>query len=149
MFYGVLDLKSHLLEYVNAGHCPPILRHGDGAIEVLGPTRPVLGLLKQQVACAERIQLRSGDAMALYTDGITEATDESGEEFGSERLRDLLADDEAQPLQQKHALILQSVRNYASGKLTDDATLLLVSVRGSEAIEASSASSSAFSYPES
>jgi sigma-B regulation protein RsbU (phosphoserine phosphatase) len=149
MFYGVLDLKSHLLEYVNAGHCPPILRRGDGAIEVLGPTRPVLGLLKQQVACAERIQLRSGDAMALYTDGITEAADESGEEFGSERLRDLLAGGGAQPLQQKHAHILQSVRNYASGKLTDDATLLLVSVRGSEAIEASSASSSAFSYPES
>src|SRR5271169_5820948 len=44
IFYGVLDLKTRILQYVNAGHCPPILRHVDGSIESLAPTRPVLGL---------------------------------------------------------------------------------------------------------
>ena len=140
MFYGVLDLKSRVLDYVNAGHCPPILRRYGGAIEMLEPTRPVLGLLNQQVARAERIRLCPGDDLALYTDGITEAADESGEEFGPERLRKLLDSGEAQPLQEQHARIVQSVRQHASGKLADDATLVLISVRGDTPVETSSAS---------
>ncbi|HVP56263.1 MAG TPA: SpoIIE family protein phosphatase [Candidatus Eisenbacteria bacterium] len=127
MFYGVLDVGTCTLEYVNAGHCPPILRHVNGDVELLESTRPVLGLLSQRAGGAERIRLHAGDSLALFTDGITEAADESGEEFGAERLRLMLEGDKE--LQERHAQILQTVRGHAKGKLADDATLVLVSVR--------------------
>ena len=73
-----------------------------------------------------------GDELALYTDGITEAADETGEEFGPERLRELLGGNEGRQLQDQHARVLSSVREHASGKLTDDATLLLISLRGGQ-----------------
>lgn len=147
MFYGVLHLNSRVLDYVNAGHCPPILRRADGAIETLAPTRPVLGLLNQQVARAERVRLCPGDGLALYTDGITEAADERGEEFGPERLLSLLGDG-AGELQEQHAHILRGVRNHASGKLADDATLLLISVRGAATADTHPATKPACCQPE-
>jgi phosphoserine phosphatase RsbU/P len=147
MFYGVLDLNTHVLDYVNAGHCPPIVRRGNDAIEMLAPTRPVVGLLNQQFARSERVRLFPGDSLALYTDGITEATDERGEEFGPERLRNLLEGDGAQPLQEQYVQILREVRKHASGKLTDDATLLLISVRATPPINASPGSERACCHP--
>ena len=148
LFYGVLDLTSHVLEYVNAGHCPPIVRRVNGAIELLSPTRPVLGLLDQQAARSERIQLCPGDDLALYTDGITEAADESGEEFGPERLRNLLHSEGERSLQERHSHILRGVRQFASGKLADDATLVLISVAGTALAQTSTAAKSACSQTE-
>ena len=131
MFYGVLDIPSHSLEYVNAGHCPSILRRANGTVEMLDSTRPVLGLLGRRPSGAERIRLNPGDCLALYTDGITEAADAGGEEFGADRLRALLCADHASGLQAQHAQIVQSVRQFANGKLNDDATLVLLSVGAS------------------
>jgi len=130
MFYAVLDVASRSLEYVNAGHCPSILRRAHGTVEMLESTRPVLGLLGKRSAGAERIRLNSGDCLALYTDGITEAANANGEEFGTDRLRALLSADRASGLQAQHAQILEGVRRFANGKLGDDATLVLVSVAG-------------------
>jgi sigma-B regulation protein RsbU (phosphoserine phosphatase) len=137
LFYGALDLTSRVLEYVNAGHCPPILRRGNGAMELLAPTRPVLGLLDQKAVAAVRIRLCPGDRLALYTDGITEAVDQSGEEFGPDRLRSLLDSNDGQSLPERHSHILQNVRHYASAKLDDDATLVLISVSGAATVKAS------------
>ena len=90
IFYGVLDLTTRVLHYVNAGHCPPIVRHGGGTIESLAPTRPVLGLRLEAAFRSERLRLVSGDRLLLYTDGVTEAANGDGEEFGAEHLaRDL------------------------------------------------------------
>ena len=57
IFYGVLDLKTQVLHFVNAGHCPPIVRHANGTIESLAPTRPVLGLALDEPFRAERLRL--------------------------------------------------------------------------------------------
>jgi sigma-B regulation protein RsbU (phosphoserine phosphatase) len=129
LFYGVLDLTSHVLEYVNAGHCPPILRRETGAMERLAPTRPVLGLAGKRSSQAERVRLYSGDELMLYTDGVTEAEDGKGDEFGDERLAQLLSEDGELP--GRHARVLQAVREYADGKFTDDATLVLIAVGAS------------------
>jgi sigma-B regulation protein RsbU (phosphoserine phosphatase) len=129
MFYAVLDVTSHVLEYVNAGHCPSILRHANGAVAMLDSTRPVLGLVGRKPSGVERIKLTPGDCLALYTDGITEAADPDGEEFGTERLRALLAENGPASLELQHAQIVRSVRGFANGKFADDATLVLVSVR--------------------
>ncbi len=133
LFYGVLDVASRTLEYVNAGHCPPIVLRGNGAMEQLGPTRPVLGLVKHEAAPAARVVLRPGDSLALYTDGITEAADEAGTEFGPERLLETLRREGMSSLQDLHSRVLAGVRDYASGKLADDATLVLLSVHGVKA----------------
>jgi serine phosphatase RsbU (regulator of sigma subunit) len=98
---------------------------------MLESTRPVLGLLGRRPSGAERIRLNAGDCLALYTDGITEAADPSGEEFGSDRLRALLCADRTSGLQAQHAQIVQNVRQFANGKLNDDATLVLLSVGAS------------------
>ena len=110
-------------------HHAQILRRGNGEVTTLEATRPVLGLVKQSGAHAERMRLCTGDSLALYTDGISEATDGSGEEFGAERLRDLLSSGPQHGLIERHGQVLQTVREYAAGKLTDDATLVLLSIR--------------------
>jgi sigma-B regulation protein RsbU (phosphoserine phosphatase) len=129
IFYGVLDLKTHTLEFVNAGHCPPILRRADGMIESLLPTRPVLGFMFDG-GRSERLALRPGDRIVLYTDGITEPADSTGDEFGADRVREIVAGHPGQPLQEQYQTILQRVREHAEGKFSDDATLVLISVQG-------------------
>jgi serine phosphatase RsbU (regulator of sigma subunit) len=143
LFYGVLDLNGHVLDYVNAGHCPPILRREAGVMERLAPTRPVLGLAGQSGSQAERVRLQSGDTLMLYTDGVAEAEDGSGVEFGDERLALLLAEDGDLPGQ--HARVLQAVREHADGKFTDDATLVLIAIGGSSQAAASKVADPAWS----
>jgi phosphoserine phosphatase RsbU/P len=130
LFYGVLDVATRSLEYVNAGHCPPVLLRTGSAVEVLDSTRPVLGLLKHQAARAARVGLRPGDKLALYTDGVTEAADTAGDEFGTERLMSTLRSEGFSNLQELHTRVLTNVRTHANAKLADDATLVLISVRG-------------------
>jgi sigma-B regulation protein RsbU (phosphoserine phosphatase) len=128
IFYGVLDLTTRVLNYVNAGHCPPIMRRHDGSVETLTPTRPVLGLMLDAAFHSERLRLASGDRLLLYTDGVTEAANDSGEEFGAEQLAGIL-DGSARPLPEQWHAIMDNVRGHAKGNFADDATLLLISVR--------------------
>ena len=127
-FYGVLQLRTHELEYVNAGHCPPILRR-NGITESLAPTRPVLGLMLDADFRSEHLSLLAGDQLLLYTDGVTEAANPEGEEFGTGRLAELAAGDTLPPMADQWKSIMEQVRGFADGKLTDDATLLLLNVQ--------------------
>ena len=63
----------------------------DGAVQSLSPTRPVLGFMLDEGFRSERLALAGGDRLLLYTDGVSEAANESEEEFGPERLADLVA----------------------------------------------------------
>jgi sigma-B regulation protein RsbU (phosphoserine phosphatase) len=141
IFYGVLDLRSHALHFVNAGHCPPILRRQNGSIESLGPTRPVLGFMLDAGFRSERMVLQAGDRLLLYTDGVTEAADSAGEEFGPERLAELVYGSEKETLPDRYEQIMEKVKQHADGKFFDDATLLLISViSGSPAVRPQSPS---------
>jgi serine phosphatase RsbU (regulator of sigma subunit) len=128
IFYGVFDVKSRILSFVNAGHCPPILRHADGSVESLASTRPVLGLIMGAGFHSERLRLSAGDRLLLYTDGVTEAGNDAGEEFGAERLASALECQVNGPLLEQLGNIMGSVRGHAQGNFGDDATLLLISV---------------------
>ena len=77
---------------------------------------------------SERLALVDGDRLLLYTDGVSEAADDSGEEYGPERLTELVAGPQDETLQQRYAKIMSDVGTHAAGKFTDDATLLLISV---------------------
>ena len=127
IFYGALDLKTRVLNFVNAGHCPPILQHSDGSIDSLAPTRPVLGLTLDATFRSERLRLARGDRLLLYTDGVTEAVNDAGEEYGAERLQDVLGDS-VDPLPEQWNAIMEHIRKHANGNLADDATLLLLAV---------------------
>jgi sigma-B regulation protein RsbU (phosphoserine phosphatase) len=127
IFYGVLDLKTRVLHFVNAGHCPPILRRGDGSVASLGPTRPVLGFMLDAAFRPERLPLASGDRLLLYTDGMSEAANDAGEEFGAERLTGVL-DGGVEPLPEQWQRIMEHVRGHAHGNFADDATMMLIAV---------------------
>ena len=88
---GVTD-RTGTFEYVNAGHNRPLLRRASGAIEkVMGKGGRFLGLFDDATYCTHALRLEKGDALLLYTDGVTEAMNERGEQFGERRLRDELA----------------------------------------------------------
>src|ERR1700728_5145138 len=90
-FIGVLDPKTGVLDYVNAGHNPPLVAHANGSVEKLGGTGLILGILPsasyQQGSC----RMDSGDVVVLFSDGVTEAARQStDEEFGEDRLAEIL-----------------------------------------------------------
>lgn len=143
IFYGVFDLETRILTFVNAGHCPPILRQANGSIKLLSPTRPVLGLIPDEGFRSERVPLLAGDRLLLYTDGVSEAANSAGEEFGTDRLASLLERQANQPLPEQYGDIVDSVRGHAQGNFVDDATLLLISVSANTWPEVAAAKSSA------
>ncbi|MCK4806380.1 MAG: SpoIIE family protein phosphatase, partial [Candidatus Aegiribacteria sp.] len=84
LFYGVLDLDSGKLTYVNAGHNPPLLVKREGESHWLDKGGLIMGLSTQARYEHGTVELESGDVLILYTDGLTEAMDSSGFEFGTE-----------------------------------------------------------------
>ncbi len=88
MFYAVLDPRSASMIYCNAGHNPPLLLSAQDAqgIVTLGKTGMALGVLERETWQQESIQLRPGQLLLLYTDGVVEAQNAQGEFFGTRRL---------------------------------------------------------------
>ena len=131
---GVIELDTGLVRYVNAGHNPPIvLRAKDGTADYLR-SRPglVLGAMPGARYRPGEIALEPGDAIYLYTDGITEQTDPNGELFGEARLQAFLEDGGflAHP-EACTGAVLAGVEAHAAGaEQSDDRTQLLLRWRG-------------------
>ena len=85
-FVAVLDNERHTLSYANAGHNPALLVRADGSSARLAATGIPLGLLPGSDYTAEEVSLAPGDTLFIYTDGVTEAANLEGEEYGLERL---------------------------------------------------------------
>ncbi len=86
---AALALDSGVLRYANAGHNPPLVVRAGGAVEELAATGVPIALLPAAAYEAAEVRLAPGDSLVLYTDGIVEAADPAGEEYGTERLADL------------------------------------------------------------
>ena len=107
---------------INAGHPPPLLlREGTVSILNLSPDAP-LGLSPDTQYRQQGIRLRSGDRLLLLTDGIEEAHDVAGPEFGLDRVADLLRSHADLPPVEFVRLLTNAVTDYRSGPLADDAT---------------------------
>jgi len=130
LFYGELDTKSGDLNYVNAGHNAPILLGSDLAIERLDSTAVVLGFVSRTQFEARSVRLEPGSRLVLYTDGIVEAFNGAGEEYGNARLEAYL---KAHPNLRAGALIDGLIRDVlafcADARPGDDMTVLLVESR--------------------
>ena len=133
LFYGELESSGNFV-YVNAGHDPVLLLRADGSTERLGSTGIVMGPLSEAEYRRELARLAPGDALVLYSDGVSERVDPgTGEEFGLDRLeritRQVLA--EEGPFADFPDRILDELRRFGGGTAwADDVTLVLVRRRG-------------------
>jgi serine phosphatase RsbU (regulator of sigma subunit) len=129
VFYCMLDPLTGVLRYANGGHNPPYLRRADGAVEALSGTGGlVLGVMPEVEFPEHVVQLRAGDRLLLYTDGVTEAFNPADEAYGEQRL---VAEIKAHGVGSAAALvesICRSVVTFAgAAPQSDDVTLIVLS----------------------
>jgi len=125
-FYSVLDAPTGVLTYTNAGHYLPMLVRADGSVDRLGAGGPVLGVLSDAEYEQAQVSLGPGDRLVLFTDGLTEARDETDEEFGEPRLLDAAVAHRRCSAPALQARLADAVANFTGGKLQDDATLIVL-----------------------
>ena len=120
------------VEMCNAGHLPPVL-FKNGGYDVLDSTGLPLGMFCDSNFSASCVKLDDGDALLLYTDGVTEAVDERGEEFGLQRLIDSVSQFSSGEPGELVSKSMMSVENYrGNGAKTDDLTLLALKFAGGQ-----------------
>jgi sigma-B regulation protein RsbU (phosphoserine phosphatase) len=125
-FYCVLDAIGGVMVYSNAGHYLPMLVRADGTHERLGSGGPVLGVLSEAEYEQASIPLNAGDRIILFTDGLTEARNADGEEFGEERLLAAALADRGCSAPALQARLADAVASFTAGRLQDDATLIVL-----------------------
>ncbi len=130
-FYAEYDPATKLLAYVNAGHNPPFLLRPDGEVLKLEEGGPVVGMLPPMLAdyTQGEIKLRSGDLLAGYTDGISEAMNPQEEEWSEDAMLDCLKTVADKPSQEILPHIVAAADAFANGaKQHDDMTMIIVKV---------------------
>jgi len=90
LWLGRLNPRVHELSYTNAGHNPPLLLRARGDVEFLEAGGIPVGVLSEAVYEEERLRLEPGDVLVVFSDGVSESTNEQGEEFGIARLVDVV-----------------------------------------------------------
>jgi len=128
-FYAQLDGPARRMAYVNAGHNAPFVVRSDGSHERLREGGAVLGVFASRNYEMGSAQLSPGDRVILFTDGVTEACNPAGEEFGEARLLRLLQDHRSSSADELQAKILADVAEFSGSRWQDDATLLVLAVR--------------------
>lgn len=124
-YFGLYDDESRVLTYTNAGHLPPILMR-DGQAERLEVTGTVVGAFPFARYEEKTVQLRAGDLLVAFTDGIVEPENAYGEPFGEDKLVDLLVRYEQQEPAEIMTRIMETVEQWTgSSELYDDMTLLI------------------------
>ena len=127
--YLRLDTSRGTLAYTNAGHNAPLLVHRGGAVERLETGGLVMGVFPDAEYREGSASVASGDRLVLYTDGITEARDDAGEEYGAARLEAAVLGSRALDAAAIHAAVMSEVTAFAVNGFDDDATLLVVAIR--------------------
>lgn len=126
-----LDLESGALSFCNAGHVPPFLLQGGETVRLEGGGFP-LGLFDRAVYSSRTLRLAPASLLAVYTDGIPEAEDRGGSEFGLERLQEVLARRRTETPRQVVHRVRLAVRRHRGrrGGHRDDITLLVARWKG-------------------
>jgi phosphoserine phosphatase RsbU/P len=130
-FVAQLDPATHHLSWANAGHNSALLVRAGGEVERLSSTGPPLGVLAGANYQAHTTPLQAGDLLLIYTDGITEAAGADEEEFGLERLEDLVLHRRAAPLPELRQAIEEALQGFVGGVPDgDDRTMLFLRRQG-------------------
>ncbi len=126
LFYADYDDANHCLRYANCGHNPPLLLRANGEVERLEATATVLGLFSEWNCEVKKVALGVGDTLVIYTDGVTEATNPAGEEFGELRLTGILRAKAQLPVNEMLSTILAEVQQFSGACQADDLTLVVL-----------------------
>jgi sigma-B regulation protein RsbU (phosphoserine phosphatase) len=128
LFYGVFDGATRTLRHVNAGHNPPMVIRRDQSVIWLETGGPPVGMFSNFTYEESVVQLYPGDLLVAYTDGVIEAVNPAGEEWGVEGLRRAVAESEAQCANDMVHEIFASMDEFSPGCQTDDATVMVLRV---------------------
>jgi serine phosphatase RsbU (regulator of sigma subunit)/catechol 2,3-dioxygenase-like lactoylglutathione lyase family enzyme len=129
LLFAEYDETTRRLRYTNCGHLSGLLVKPGGEVDRLESTTTLLGLFDEWDCCMSEHELCCGDVLALYTDGITEASNERGEEFGEDRLTATLQRNRERPCQDLLAAIVDEVRAFSSEEQHDDITAIVAKVK--------------------
>jgi serine phosphatase RsbU (regulator of sigma subunit) len=124
-FFSEYDDREQRLRYANCGHLCALLLRSDGAVERLDSTSTVLGLFEEWDCSIGERRLYSGDILALYTDGVTEAFNDAEEEFGEQRLIETLRRHRELSSQRLVEAIVDDVQRFSPHEQHDDLTLIV------------------------
>jgi sigma-B regulation protein RsbU (phosphoserine phosphatase) len=127
--YCTIDVTEGKLTYAGAGHWPPILVRRSGEAIVMRDGGPPLGIFPGGLYEDTSLDLGPGDQLIFYTDGLTEASDSDGVEFGERRLVELGGRNLRLSAQQLLETIVKEVTRFSTGNFQDDLTMVVVSVK--------------------
>ena len=123
--YGILDAETRTFQYCNAGHLYPILVSAD-SVRVFEQGGAVLGVFPAWSYEDSIIELRAGDRLLLFTDGITEAADADGREFEEASIATFAKSNVALSANELNSRLLAQVTAHCGAQFQDDATLLVI-----------------------
>jgi sigma-B regulation protein RsbU (phosphoserine phosphatase) len=126
--YARIEPAAGRIVYSNAGHNPPLLIRSSGDVEKLGDGGMVLGIFPDNQYEQAEVPLTPGDRLLFYTDGITEARNPEGDEYGEDRLADAALAVRSGSAEAIKDAVLAHVNAFTSGKFEDDATLIVVGI---------------------
>lgn len=126
LFYGVYNIKTGIINYVNAGHNPPYILRSNGTLEAMQPTTNlVMGCIEEFPYQSQELTLERGDTFVTFTDGVTEACNPSNELYGETRLEALLTSMLGNSAEQITTAINADVKKFAdTAEQSDDITIL-------------------------
>lgn len=129
LFYATFDGDTGMLRYVNAGHPSPVLIRRDGSTSFLEAGGAPVGMFPTWSYEQGVVELHSGDMIIAYTDGIVEATNSEGEEWGIDGLQSALRKCNTRAAEEIVDAIFTALDEYSDGVQMDDATVLVLRVR--------------------
>jgi sigma-B regulation protein RsbU (phosphoserine phosphatase) len=127
-FYGVVNIPERTLTYTNAGHNPPLLVRSNGELVRLETGGSVLGAFPNSHYAQGEIELRHDDRLVLFTDGLTEAVDANGEQFGEHGLIRVLFDNRHESAEDLKEIVFSAVSEFCGNTFRDDAALMVVAI---------------------
>jgi hypothetical protein len=127
-FYGMVDARTRRMAYTNAGHCPPVVMRADGTVTHLEAGGAVLGVFPDWKYGQTQIELLPGDRLVLFTDGVTEAQNPEEQDFGEDRLIELLRHHRELNAAQLQGKLIEAVASFSGGDFRDDVTFMIAAV---------------------
>jgi phosphoserine phosphatase RsbU/P len=125
-FYAVLDNVDNRLTYCNAGHNPPLLIRADGTSTELNAAGAVLGQFPQWIYEQSDLQMRRGDKLLLFTDGLVEACNANEESFGEDSLIRIARENPSASAGDLMALLMRAASRHTGEQFQDDASLIVL-----------------------
>ncbi|MFC1562335.1 PP2C family protein-serine/threonine phosphatase, partial [candidate division KSB1 bacterium] len=125
-FYGILDCGRDEFRYTNAGHNPPLFLDTGGGMKELVYGGPILGFITDTAYASEKLSLRSGDILLMYTDGLSEALNDRDEEYGEHRILAELEKNRKRPAAGIIKKLLKAIETFTKKRNQDDDITMVV-----------------------